>query len=377
MNLKEQREAALKEARAICEQVKAAGRSFTTDERSRVEALTAKADRLTEQIKGADATDDLMRRIAATGDPAMGVHGEHAEQAKAQLIDVVRHRKAGSIRVPRSMLSGVKAATADHSSPNPLAVGLPGAVSAPVSTAVVSLRSLFPVEAVETPVIRYYKVSAPTGGPDVVAEGALKPDIINDVVPVDGTVVKLAGKFKITMELDRDVPDVVNELLAQAGRALITRENTLVLSTMAGASGIATATGLKSAALETIATAIGGQEALNGVTPAAIVMNPADLAMIRVQKSSGSGEFVLDPLSAAPANIFGIPVLSTPSLTSGTVWLASGAAGKFYERDKPEIVTGASGDDLDYNKLTVIIEERVLPVIYQPSMLTKITLTTS
>ena len=377
MNLKEQREAALKEARAICEQVKAAGRSFTEDERVRVETLTAKADRLGEQIKGADATEELMRRIAATGDPAMGVHGERAEEAKAALMEVVRHRKAGSIRVPRSMLSGVKAATADHGSPAPLTVWSPGAVSVPVSTSVVSLRSLFPVEQVDSPVVRYYRVSAPTGGPDITAEGALKPDILNDVTPVDGTVVKIAGKFRITMELDRDVPSVVEELLAQAGRALITRENMLTLTTMAGTSGIATATGLKTAALETIATAVGGQEALNGVTPAVIVMNPADLAMIRVQKSSGSGEFVLDPLSAAPANIFGIPVLSTPSLASGTVWLASGAAGKFYERDAPQITTGLSGDDMDYNKLTVVIEERVLPVIYQPSMLTKITLTTS
>lgn len=36
---------------------------------------------------------------------------------------------------------------------------------------------------------------------------------------------------------------------------------------------------------------------------------------------------------------------------------------------------GTSGDDFDRNKTTTVIEERVLPVIEQPGLLTKITLT--
>ena len=55
MNLKQQREAALKEARDIAERVKSEGRSFTDDERTDIDGHLAKASSLADQIKAAEA----------------------------------------------------------------------------------------------------------------------------------------------------------------------------------------------------------------------------------------------------------------------------------------------------------------------------------
>lgn len=252
-----------------------------------------------------------------------------------------------------------------------------GPFGAPVGAAATSLRDLFPTQVVDTPTIRYYKIGPVTGGPDIVAEGALKPEMVPILAAKDESMVKLAGRFVATYEFLDDAPELAKEVLKQALFQLLARENKLVLDRMNDASGIVAASGTKATALETIATQVGVQESVNGLTPECIVINPADLAVMRMTKASGSGEFLLgDPLSAGQSSgIFGIPVISTPSLTAGTVWLVRREAGIFYERQSCTIMTAPSGDDFDHNRVTTVIEERVLPVIVQPSLLTRITLT--
>lgn len=367
-SLKEQRATALKSARALAEYVKSEGRDFTEAEQAKVNTLMEQAAELKGRIDAAKPADELMARIEGLG----GKSGEPfdpeaARNAKSAITEAIATKSPRQVRIGRKALEAAS-------------VGRPPegnqAFGAPVGSAAVSLRELFTVQTVETPTVRYYTVGQLTGGPAITAEGALKPLIEGEVTAHDAAMVKLAGRFVTTTEFVEDAATVAAEFMRQALFQMVRAENKLVLDTMQAASGVIAATGDAAKPLDAIATALADQESLHGVTPEVLVMNPADLAAVRIVRSTGSGEFVLNPLvsgAAAPA-IFGVPVLSTPALAKGTIWAASKDAGTFYERSALTVTSMPSNDDFDHNRVTTVIEERVLPAITQPSKLTKITL---
>src|SRR5699024_4741967 len=130
-----------------------------------------------------------------------------------------------------------------------------------------------------------------------------------------------------------------------AHRAILRRENELILSEIAATSGILTDDGVTDDIIDVLASAIGTSEATNGVTPASIVANPADVAVIRTAKASGSGTYAVDPLNAAPTAVHGVPLLPTPAVASGTVYLISEGAGVFYTTNQGlRIEAGYAGD---------------------------------
>lgn len=364
MSMREKRRALLKQATDVINLAKSEDRDLTRREQVTVEGVFAEIDDLDKRIAEAEKSGEAMRRIEGLGSTSLP---EDLAEQKSALLKAYRTKQPVQVQVPRKSLTTTGLS---------LLPGAPQVVGANVANAVVALRDLFRQESTESPVVRYYTVGATSGGPGIVGEGELKPEMQNVITAEDGQMVKLAGRFVHTTEFDEDAEWLAVEILNQAVLALIARENKLVVDTMAGASGVVTATGAKADALEVIASAIGGQESLNGVTPSAIVLHPTDYAAIRMAKSTGSGEYVVgDPLSAAPPGLLGIPVKSTPAVAAGTVWLTRPEAGVFYQRKACTITSMPSNDDFDHNRVTTIIEERVLPAITQPSLLTRITLT--
>ena len=209
------------------------------------------------------------------------------------------------------------------------------------------------------------------------AEGAVTPEVITGYSRTDVSLVKLAGRFKTTLEFDQDAAPLRKAILNQARLDLIRRENTLVVDTMAAASGVAVKTGAKADILDLIADAIAEQIAVNGIAPEFLLGAPTDLAAMRKLKSSGSGEYLTDPFAEkGPVGPFGLSALMVPGYTPGTIWIGSRSAGRFYEHESGVMLrVGTSGDDFDRNITTTVFEERVLPAIEQPGLLTKITLT--
>lgn len=362
--LLDERRALLSEAQAITERAKADGRDFVGDEQATVEAKLDRVREIDDWRAKAAGTEDIMSRIAKTGDVSLLDGGGFTEE-KGALLKSLRNRSPYTAHVERKALSTVGLSLPSSGE---------GVAGAQPGTAATALRDLFQQIPTESPTIRYYVVGPVTGGPDVVAEGALKPEMVGQVTPKDAAMVKLAGRFVHTTEMDDDAPFILSEIFRQALLTLVRRENQLVLDTMDAATGVATAEGPAAKALDAIAGAIGFQESVNGLTPDALVINPVDLAALRTVKSSGSGEYTLDPLGSGPAAIFGVPVLPTPALEAGTVWLLRKEAGLFYQRKQVAIVSAPAGDDMNYNRVTTVVEERVLPVITQPGLLTKITL---
>lgn len=205
MNLKAQRAAALNAAQAIIQHAKAAARDLTATEVDRLKTYQEQIEQLDGKIKAADEGDALMARLGALpgGSP---VDPEQMHTAKAGLIEAVKQRSSRQVSVSRKALSTV-------------GLGLPptgnGTVGAPAGTAATALRDLFLIQTTESPVIRYFEVGAATGGPNIVAEGALKPEMTATVTPRDVPMVKIAGRLVLTTEYHDDAPSIVQELMNQ------------------------------------------------------------------------------------------------------------------------------------------------------------------
>jgi len=126
---------------------------------------------------------------------------------------------------------------------------------------------------------RVYKLS--TGTAAVVAEGGVKPDAGVVTSAVDLALLKLAAVFSVSDELAEDAPFLIASIQRQVIIAVLAAENAAIVSALSAASGALTGTGTKALAIDVLAAAIGNAETLNGITPAAVLMSPADIAVVR------------------------------------------------------------------------------------------------
>ena len=370
MTLIEQRATALDAATAIVDGAKSANRNLTTSEVDTVEGHFKTIEDLDKNIERDTKSADLFARVAGGFTSASGDNPyEQTDNTglKTGLVNALGRKGSYAFNLPLR----VKAPATDGGLTAPtggiVSEGTPG-------PAMIALRSLLTPEHTDTPNVRYYQMN--NGTAEVVEEGALKPDAGLSIVPVDDVLQKIATTFKFSSELLEDASFLVAHLQKEALRGVLAKENELIVTAIDGASGAMTGTGATADAIDVLAEAIGAATAANGVNPGHILINPADLAAIRVAKSSGSGEFILDPLAAGPATLLGTPVTATPAVAAGKMYLLSPGFGVFYSRqDNVSVDAGYDSDDWMKNLITGRAEERILPAVIRPSLVTVVTLT--
>lgn len=241
-------------------------------------------------------------------------------------------------------------------------------------SAVTALRDLLDVQQVETGFVKYWTIGK---GQDaqVVEEGETKPELQSDLESHTAELKKLATWFAVTDELSEDANFVFDFVLSEAYRSVLRAENKIIVKAFDDASGALTETGARDAALDVLATAIGNTSADNGLQPSAIVLNPRDLAAIQTAKADSAGIYHVDPLADGPVQIHGVEVAPTPAVEQGKLYLVTEGAGVFYEtRRGLRVESGFTGDDWIRNKVTTRVEERVLPALVRPSLITRVTL---
>lgn len=348
-------------------------RNFTPDEEANSKSDLARVKEITARQAAAKSADELMAAIGRAGAPnhdyGYGDNvGYDGAQVKSGLVRALRQKSSYGFNIPF-----VKAAVTAGS------LNLPGegtqGYDAPPGTTAVALRDLLDLQTTASGNIRYYVLDAGTGA-DVVPEGGLKPELAAGITPVDTSLDKIAVRFTYTDELAEDANFLVAYINREATRSVLLRENQLITDALAAATGALTSTGLKADVIDVIATAIGQAEATNGITPTRIIANPLDVAAIRTLKSSGSGEYAIDPLGAAPSGVHGVPLVPTAAIPAGTIYLTSPGVGAFYAHSSGlRVESGFSTGDWEHNRVTTRVEERVLPAIVRPTLLTKVTLT--
>lgn len=369
MKLKEQRATELKSAQALVDTAKAANRDLTAREEKTVEGHFQSIEDLDMKIKRDEKSADVFARVAGISPGSDGdTEPFDTSGLKEGLVTALGRKGSYAFNLPLRVKAPVTDSGLTAPTGSVVSEGTPGPT-------MIALRSLLTPEHTESPNVRYYQMGSGTAG--VVAEGGLKPDAGLSIVAVDDVLKKIATTFKFSSELLEDASFLVKHLNKEALRGILAKENELIITALNGASGAMTATGPAADAIDVLAGAIGQSTSENGVNPGHILINPADLAAIRVAKSAGSGEFILDPLAAGPATLLGTPVTATPAVTEGTMFLLSPGFGAFYSRQNSvQVDTGYDSDDWMRNMITGRAEERVLPAVIRPSLVTVVTLTT-
>ena len=217
--------------------------------------------------------------------------------------------------------------------------------------------------------ITYFKQGAYEGSPAVTAEGAKKPQNSTSFTPVTLPLSKIAAYIKETDEIlwDQDflASEVQNSLVYNLG----TVEDSTIVSTIAGTSGIGAVTYASTEELaDGIIAGIMNVKQNSAYDASVVMMNPADyLAALKAKDANkqyiGGGYFsgaYGNGGYAMPTSIWGVPVFCSSSITAGTAIVAARQAVKIWRKGGLDVkLYEQNEDDALYNRVTLLAEERL------------------
>lgn len=229
--------------------------------------------------------------------------------------------------------------------------------------------------------------SAPS--PKGVNEAAAKPQFHIVEGTVTATLQKIAGWFYETDELLEDNAYLASALNNRGLYELDAAVEAYLLTTLQSVSGIGTDTYAHNGDVDpdTILDAIMSIKNDTRFNADAIIINPTDYAKLRELKTaSGSNEYVgggcfYGPHGNGPAavqpGIWGLNTVVTPNIAAGTVLVGAFKQGatvvtKAGEGARIEVFRG-DHDDAIYNRVTVVVEERIALATRYPKAFVKIT----
>ncbi len=266
-----------------------------------------------------------------------------------------------------------------------------------VDTAVRDLviRSLFGSETISGNALKYFILGArednSAPAPGAVSENSAKPQF--HIVESSATVTlqKIAGWFYETDELLEDNAFLKSAIDARGLYELDARIEAYLLTTLLATSGLGTATyahgGTCSA--DDVFKAMMTVKSASGLNADAIIMNPTDYQRIRLLKDGTGGTigqyygggYFYGPYGnggvAQQPGLWGVNTIVTPAITAGTVLVGNFKQGgsvitKAGSGARIEVVTG-DHDDAIYNRVTVVVEERLGLAVRRPAAFVKIT----
>ena len=264
-----------------------------------------------------------------------------------------------------------------------------------VDTAIrdLEVRNLFGAERITGNALKYFILGArednSAPAPGAVNEGSAKPQFHVVESTATATLQKIAGWFYETDELLEDNEFLKSALDARGLYELDARIEAYLLSTLAATSGIGTDTYTYGTDVDadTIFEAIMTIKSDSGLNADAIIMHPDDYQALRLAKTaSGSNEYVGGGCFYGPygnrdvaiqPGVWGLKTIVTPNITSGTVLVGAFKQGgsvitKANEGARIEVFTG-DHDDAIYNRVTVVVEERLALAVRRPKAFVKIT----
>lgn len=266
-----------------------------------------------------------------------------------------------------------------------------------VDTAVrdLQVRGLFGSESISGNALKYFILGArednSAPAPDSVDEAAAKPQFHIVESSATATLQKIAGWFYETDELLEDNAFLASALNARGLYELDARIEAYLLSTTLSASGINTATYAYGAKVspDDVFKAMMTIKTQSGLNADAVIMHPTDYQAVRLLKDGsggtvgqyyGGGAFYAPYGNGAVNNqpgLWGLNTIVTPNITQGTILVGAFKQGasvitKQGEGARIEVVTG-DHDDAIYNRVTVVVEERLALAVRRPKAFCKIT----
>lgn len=405
MNLKHQREAALKAARDIAEAAKGEAREMTADEIAEVDQHLAKADDLETQIKAADESQARMKRLATITDPT-GDAASREAIAKTLGDHFMLHAKSrlGSLRNEGSTTIAApefKAATDNQVTSG---AGFVPYLTEYDRTVIQGVRPRMVVAdllgsgSISGNAISYFVEAALEGAFTTVAEGGAKPQLhVVDPTAVTDSLKKIAGFIKFTDEMVEDLDFYVSEINGRLLYELARFEEQQLLngagtgSTVQGIlnrSGIQTETGAtKADNADAVFRSMTKVSTGAGLDADGIVIHPTDYQAFRLKTDANgqyygggffAGEYGVGTLTAQPP-LWGLRTVVTPAITAGTVLVGAFAqAATVYRKGGVRVEsTNSHASDFTSNLVTTRAEERIALAVRRPAGFVKLTLGTT
>ena len=303
--------------------------------------------------------------------------GEFA--SKNLVLDAVRSGAAKSAGTDY----GFKAATDAHVS-TPMQVVSQNVVDI-VSQRNLAIRALFGSESINGTSLKYFVLGSTEGAPTTVAENAQKPQFHIPYDSKTASLQKIAGWYYETDELIEDNAFLRSSIDNRGLFELDQAVESYLMTTLLGTSGIQTLAPAGSAlAADDVFKAMMNVKTATNYDADAIVINPTDYQALRLAKDGnnqyyGGGYFYGaygNTANAQQPNLWGINTVVSTAVASGTVLVGAFRPGasvvtKNGEGVRVEIVTG-DHDDRTHNRVTVIVEERLMLATRIPSAFVKI-----
>lgn len=411
MNLKQKRDAALKDARDIAAKAKTDGRELTDVECKEIDEKLAIADDLELQIKAADASQARLKRLGALDDSIDVDKDVHDENTKAKslgdhFVKSVGEQMAHAMESGKSRFSFAapefKAAADSQLSPAALQV-----VTTDIDTTIVtaprrrlSVADVLGVGQISGNALTYFVEGILEGDFTTVAEGSQKPQLhYGDPTAVTEGLKKIAAFIKESDEMIEDLPFWASAI---NGRLLynlaLFEENQLLNGNGTGTnlrgllqrSGIQTlgvVGDLKAGNADTIFKAITAVNTGSGLDADFVMINPTDYQTFRLNKDGNGqyfgggyfqGQYGNGGVTEQPP-LWGLPTVVTPAIAAGTVLVGNGKqSSAVYRKGGVRVeATNSNENDFTNNKITVRAEERVLLANRVPAALVKVTLGTA
>ena len=339
------------------------------------------ADKLAE-IKRLNGRVDELREVARAAKAATGDRGgksaspltavAFSETDLADLFDAAKGRrmatKISSVEAPQS--------TATRYSFEAF----------PVLRDRARILDLLPVESTTGASVTYYTGTTGATAATAVAEGADKPESEPDWTSAIAEVRKIAHWAKVTDEVIADFPSFRNLVGQEMISGLIDQENEQLLNgngTAPNLRGLLTTVGIQTqvAGSDPIYDAL--FKATNKIRtgsaytePTVIVLHPDDWATVALTRTADGLYIVGAPTQAATRQLWGIPVVVTTRIASGTGMVANlQAAARAHVRQPPTLEVNPMGGEAEWKaNLTLIrAEERLALAVPRPTAIVKVT----
>lgn len=396
------------EAKSIAEAAKAAARDFTSDECARITEIEAEVKSLNEQIDNAVKARSIIEgfKNVEAAKAAIPVEERQAKSLGEHFI-----KKAASADLKSIMRGGVGATyTADEFAPAKAAEDVHTVPATPANLIMPDIdknlvtpfrRRLFLSDwllggTIDSNALTYFveKTSGALEGDfQTVAENAKAPALhFGGYDAVTETLRKIMGVIKVSSEMLEDasflVSEINNRLLFQLA---LFEENQLLSGNGSGTNvkgllnreGLQAKTAANAAALgDTIFSAMTQIEVATGLSPDALIINPADYEALRLEKDQNGQYLAGGPFTGAygtsglqlEPSPWGLTVIKTPAIPAKTVLVGSGAAATVYRKGGITVDTAFQNeDDFNHDRVAIRARERVALAVRQPAGFCKIT----
>lgn len=118
----------------------------------------------------------------------------------------------------------------------------------------------------------------------------------------------------------------------------------------------------------------------NGWAAGLVVMNPSNWYAIASERAeSGDGQYILgSPRDPAPPSLWGVPVVTTPSIAEGTVLVLDPSQVAVLDRMSPTLMASRNdGNNFTSNLVTILAEMRVGLAVFSTGAVLRVTVSSS